>query len=242
MAMANQIEQRALKLLIERWNAIKTHLNRLNMPNTRPDDGQAIFALIDYPKTAGEIGFKVKSVVFNLPESANGRADLFVVVRGRLYFDEAAVRDNKLLRTLNFGTEAAYFRKKGNELAHVYGAHYDFALNKIGHPAFHAQMKSYAERFHKVAEYFDMAECTTKDLVEGVLRTVRLPSAQMDFFSFVLQLCADHLMHEKSGKEDQAAFGDLRVESAAIHGAAYRVPQLANPAAQACLRANHWYP
>ena len=237
--MPNRFERRAIKLLVERWDAVGNQFGRLKMPCARPNDGYQIFSLIAPQRTAGEIGFEIKPVVFNLPERANGEAVLFVVVRGKLYFDEAAIKQN-VLRTLDFATEAAYFRKKADELEHVYGAHYDFARNEVGHPAFHAQMKSFAERFHQVTSAFEMT-CTSKDLVDGVLRTVRLPSAQMDFFSFILQLCADHLIDKNSGPEELSAFRDLKSASAEIKGAAFLVPWLAKPAAQACLRANHWY-
>jgi hypothetical protein len=239
--MANTLEWRAKKLLVERWNACKTSFSRLNMPGLRPTDGEEIFSLIDYPKVAGQIGFNVKSVVFNLPERANGSPDLFVVVHGRLYFDEDSIRLN-LLRTSNFATEAAYFKKKSDELIHVYGAHCDFAQDVSGHPAFHVQMRSFAGQFDQVAKYFNMTDVASRDLMGGVLRNVRLPSAQIDFFSLVLQLCADHLIDENSGAEELMAFSDLMKASAEIHGAAYLVPQLSNPSAQACLRANHWYP
>lgn len=238
--MPTSSEMRALKLLVERWNAVKAQLDQLHMPQARPDDAYRIFNHIE-PKIAGEVGFSVGPVVFNLPERANGRPDLFVVLLGRLHFDELKITNDSKLQIVNFATQVAYFRQKDNDLVHVYGAHYDFALNEIGHPAFHAQMRSYCERYQDVANSFDMT-CTPTDRVKDILRNVRLPSAHMDFFSYVLQLSADHLIDRTSGEADLQAFRELKQAAAIVLGAAFRVPQLANTAAQACLKANHWYP
>jgi hypothetical protein len=240
--MANLLETKTLKLVMERWNLAMAQFARLNMPRVLPGDAHAIFSIVNYPKTPDEIGIEVKPVVFNLPERANGSPNLFVVVEGRISFDESAIQNDKSLRTMGFNTRAAYFRKKADELEHVYGAHYDFAPDEIGHPAFHAQMRSYLGHNQWVVKYFEMTECTSNDRVDRLLRNVRLPTAQMDFFSFVLQLCADHLLSKDSGEEERAAFGSLKTASASIRGAAFRVPRLANPATQECLRANHWYP
>jgi len=240
--MANPLEQRARKLLVERWNAVKETLGRLNMPDPRPEDAWSLFLLMDPQPNPDEIGFEVRPVVFNFRERANHRtADMYVVVCGRLYFDGAWIRENSLLRTRNFATEVAYFRMNNDGLDHVYGAHYDFEPNKAGHPVFHAQMRSFCERFQQIVDLYEF-ECKPNDLIPGVLRTVRLPSAQMDFFSFVLQLCADHLINEESGQEELAAFKDLRTASAAIQGAGFRFPGFADPAVRGCMRANHWYP
>jgi hypothetical protein len=64
----------------------------------------------------------------------------------------------------------------------------------------------------------------------------------MDFFSFVLQVFADHLLIEDSGEDKKKAFNTLLSKSAALRGAAARSARLTTEASRRCLRAFHWYP
>lgn len=234
----NSVEIQAKRLLVDQWNNVVTQLGRLNAPDIRPIDGHQIFVLIDYPKVAGQIAFTVNPVTFNVPERADGSADMYITVKGRIYLDEEAVRTNRKLTTVSFGTEVAYFRMRHRRLNHVYGAHYDFSLNEIGHPIFHAQMKSFVERGQLVSDIFTL-DCESEDQIANVLRTVRVPTAQMDFFALVLQICADHLMSKNSSAEQRDAFEDLRQASYSIQGAGHLWAQLAD--APPCMRTQHWY-
>lgn len=234
----NSVEIQAKRLLVDQWNNVVTQLGRLNVPDTRPIDGHQIFVLIDYPKVEGQIAFTVNPVTFNVPERADGSADMYITVKGRIYLDEEAVRTNRKLTTVSFGTEVAYFRMRQGKLNHVYGAHYDFSLNEIGHPIFHAQMKSFVERGQLVSDIFTL-DCESEDQIANVLRTVRVPTAQMDFFALVLQICADHLMSKNSSAEQRDAFEDLRQASYSIQGAGHLWAQLAD--APPCMRTQHWY-
>lgn len=234
----NSVEIQAKRLLVDQWNNVVTQLERLNAPDIRPIDGHQIFVLIDYPKVAGQIAFTVNPVTFNVPERADGSADMYITVKGRIYLDEGAVRTNRKLTTVSFGTEVAYFRMRQGRLNHVYGAHYDFSLNEIGHPIFHAQMKSFVERGQLVSDIFTL-DCESEDQIANVLRTVRVPTAQMDFFALALQICADHLMSKNSSAEQRDAFEDLRKASYSIQGAGHLWAQLAE--APRCMRTQHWY-
>ena len=234
----NSVEIHAKRLLVDQWNNVVTQLTRLSLPDTRPIDGHQIFELIDYPRVAGQIGFTVNPVTFNVPERADGPADMYVTVKGRLYLDEAAMRVSRKLKTVSFGTEVAYFRMRREKLNHVYGAHYDFSLDEIGHPIFHGQMKSFADRGQLVSDTFTL-DCEYEDHIPNILRTVRVPTAQMDFFALVLQLSADHLMSKNSSAEQREAFEDLRKASFSIQGAGHLWAQLVQ--APTCMRTQHWY-
>lgn len=234
----NLVETKAKRLLVDHWSNVCMQLDQLNLPDTRPIDGHQIFELIEYPKVEGRIAFTVNPVTFNVPERADGAADMYITVRGRMYLDEAAVRTSSKLTTVSFGTEVAYFRFRQGKLNHVYGAHYDFSLNEIGHPIFHAQMKSFAARGELVSDVFTL-DCGFEDQIANILRTVRLPTAQMDFFALVLQICADHLISKNSSAEQREAFEDLRLASYSIQGAGHLWPQLAN--APPCMRTQYWY-
>lgn len=237
MAM-NAVEIKAKRLLVDQWSNVVTQFGRLNLPDTRPIDGHQIFSLIEHPKVEGQIAFTVNPVTFNVPERADGSPDMYITVKGRIYLDEAAVKTQSKLTTVSFGTEVAYFRMRQGKLNHVYGAHYDFSLNEIGHPIFHAQMKSFADRGQLVSDTFTLG-CAYEDHIANVLRTVRVPTAQMDFFALVLQICADHLMSKNSSVEQREAFEDLRKASYSIQGAGHLWTQLTQ--APPCMRTQHWY-
>jgi hypothetical protein len=234
----NPIETKAHRLLVEQWTNVKTQLDRLSLPNARPDDGYGIFSLIEHPKVDGQLGFEIAPVTFNVPERANASANIYIVAKGRIYLEQDALKSDGALKTVSFATEVGYFRMSKGKLNHIYGAHYDFSLDEIGHPIFHAQMKSYNERARLVSDAYQL-DCDSNDLIKDVFRTVRLPTAQMDFFALVLQICADHLMSKDSGAEEKKAFADLRQVSHAIQGAGHLWKKLSE--APPCMRAPHWY-
>ena len=77
--------------------------------------------------------------------------------------------------------------------------------------------------------------------IDGILRTVRVPTAQMDVFSVVLQVCADHLIMQGSAPEVADAFKKIVEACGFFGGAGYRVTELSNEGAAACYRSMHWY-
>jgi len=227
--------------LVRAWQNVKMTIERLHGSATvKPNDLQEVLQVMDRSDER-LIWFEVRPIVFQLPERGDASStDLFVVVSGCLAFDRAAFRERRLLLTRSFSTEVGYFRHAGTTLKHVYGAHYDFALDEVGHPVFHGQMKSFRDFATHIAERYRVTH-DVDDLVIGILKTVRVPSAQLDIFSVFLQLCADHLLHNESSTEDLAAFNDLLEKSAFCRGAAYQVPRLMEEEARQCYRALHWY-
>jgi hypothetical protein len=235
----NKIEARAEKLLIEQWNAVKQQLTRAGALDTRPDDGYGIFSLVDYPKVQGQVQFNIAPVTFNVPERADSSSDLYIVAEGRIYLDYEALEKESRLSTVGFATQVGYFRLTiDGKLCHVYGAHYDFSEDEIGHPVFHGQMKSFNEHGALVSETFTL-DCESTDLIKGVLRNVRVPTAQMDFFSVILQICADHLISADSGEDQKDAFNQLREASRSLQGAGHLWPQLKD--VSICMKSHHWY-
>jgi hypothetical protein len=231
-----------LRRLVAQWEEVKAELPRLNSAaEVRPADGYAVFQpLVGGP--AEVVPFELRPVVFNFPEKAqHPRNDLFVVVQGRLAFRRVEFAEKGLLVTHTFSTEVGYFRRTKDALSHVYGAHYDFAGDEVGHPAFHAQMKSFSDLSSCVNKQYGCGKPVT-DCVEGLLKTVRLPVAQMDVFSLFVQLCADHLLYKDSGPEEKAAFNALLEKARFCQGAAFQMPRLGTDEARICYRARHWYP
>jgi hypothetical protein len=227
--------------LIDQWNFVRTELRRLHhVAEVRPDDVN-VFRPLD-EQTPNAAFFELRPVVFNLPERATHASnDLFIVVQGRLSFQRQAFRDERRLLTDSFATEAGYFRRTGHALDHVFGAHYDFAAHEAGHPAFHAQFRSFAELADQIRQQYHI-DLPVNDVVRGVLKTVRIPTAQMDVFSLFVQVCADHLLHNGSSDAELEAFDSLLSKSNFSQGAGYQIPRLGTEDARHCYRARHWYP
>jgi hypothetical protein len=242
MAAADRIGNQIQRALIRHWEEFDAEVSRLNgLASIQPKDGYLVF---EYVNTEGNsANFQLNPIVVNVPERATDvTSDLFVVIKGRLSIDRANFEADGKVRTLNFATQAAYFRAKGNALNHVYGAHYDFAANEVGHPVFHGQMRSFVEFAEVIKSGYGLEEATVNDRVIGILKTVRLPSAQMDVFSFLLQLVADHLLSNDSSDDDKTRFRQLLERSKVIQGLGSQMTRLQVPPANFCYRAVHWYP
>jgi hypothetical protein len=205
----------------------------------RPDDLDSVFR---FSATAehGIVRVDAERFVLKVPQDADTRRrnPIFVAIDGWITFDTKESAGAEPLKTVDFGTHAAYFLHRSSSLEHVYGAHYDLSED-IGHPTFHAQFKSFHPYWQSVNERFSLQSGPGDDRVDKVLGSVRLPSAQMDIFSLVLQVCADHLISDASGAE---AFATLsRTNAQCVQGAAYRIPRLSTEFARVCFRAHHWY-
>ncbi len=230
-----------LKRLVSQWDHLKAEIERLqSAAEVRPGDGYQVFQPVD-SEAEGVAAFEIQPSVFNLPERANDVSmDLFVVVEGRISFRRREFAEENVLATHSFATKVAYFRHRSTSLVHVYGAHYDFSLDELGHPVFHAEMRGYPELAEYVKECYGVGNAVD-DRVTGLLKNVRVPTAQMDVFSVFVQLCADHLLYTDSGPEEKAAFNSLLQRSAFCKGAAYQMPHLQTEEARTCYRSRHWY-
>lgn len=231
-------EQRiALRKLVTVWDNVMGLVDQLG-GEVRPKQGDQIFSPID--ATTGSFSFEVRPVTIYVPERASAVSGvwLYIVLKGRISVAEQGVREQ--LQTTNFGTEVAYFREKLPTMEHVYGAHYDYAPAHKGHPLFHAQMRGYGERALLASQHFQLNyERLEGDATSGLLRTVRLPCAQLDAFSTVFQVASDHLIDQNSSAEKLKLLDDLASEVGKIRGISDIVHKVHS--AQ-CMRAVHWYP
>jgi hypothetical protein len=221
------------------WNAVRAALPKmLPASDARPVDGSDIFKCVS--GLNDEVKFEVKPIVFKMPERATNRnADLYIAITGWLSFEGPNYREH--LQTKGFGTAIGYFRVKNGNLEHVYGAHYDIDESVPGHPVFHSQIGSQMDLLDHVTEKFRKEAGSKEDKVQYLLRNVRTPSAQMDVFSVIAQICADHLLHKKSGPEVIQAFTKMRRECDFFVGAAHRMAFLNANIAPRCYRSTHWY-
>jgi len=228
--------------LIGPWTHVVAAIPKLySNADIQPSDLNAVLRIRDVQDYPEAVAFALDPVVIKVPETRKASRELFVVVRGRFSFHREDFTDNGSLVTHSFGTEVGYFVRDGRSLVHVFGIHYDFSPRQLAHPAFHAQLRSFAELAVSVQSLYRF-EAQLVDRVTEILKTVRVPTAQMDVFSVFLQVCADHLLHSGSTAEERAAFDTLLEHSAFCLGAGWRVERLVSPEAGRCYRSRHWYP
>lgn len=234
----NREAQRALRRVHNAWTTALHNMSQMGQStDVRPKNPQDVFQF-DSTTNTDEVKLNVGPVVFNVPERPGRRdANLFIVVKGWLSFEDG---NDQPLRTRNFGTEIGYFRAKSGTLEHILGVHYDMDEEKPGHPVFHAQLSSQHEFGGSVSSIFRIDGEVT-DRMEKIIRNVRIPSAQMDVFSVITQICADHLMGEGVADEVRIAFKSLRSSCDFLVGAAHRLDYLNTPPATGCYRSTHWY-
>jgi hypothetical protein len=228
------------KKLNAAWSAVLTNITRMRpASNVYPRKGEDIFKFDSIP---GEhcYKFNVSPIVFVFPERADNLSHkLYIAMDGWL---EIYVPDKDHLYTKNFGTQIGYFRDGAKGLEHIYGAHYDIH-EALAHPVFHVHIKPQMGLLDAINTHLHKGwqQDTTEDKVLPILSGVRTPTAQMDIFSVVTQICADHLVYKGSNREVQTAFKKICDATFFFTGAAYRMPYLCSDAAKQCYRAPHWY-
>ena len=225
------------------WNGIHASIRQMHPSSQiRPNAASDIFSIdfsIDGNST--ELKCEVRPVVFCVPERANGRkSDIYVAVKGWLSFGAPLPSDPRRT-TQKFGTQVGYFRVEDEQLVHVYGVHYDMdnRLNRLGHPVFHAQMSSQVDLGNYVNQLFNL-KLIIQD-IGPLLGNVRTPTAQMDAFSVITQIGADHLVSNGSSREVLRAFNKLRNACDFFIGAEGRITDLNCPPDTRCYRSTHWY-
>lgn len=205
----------------------------------KPKNALEVFRIVSEEEKHDEVKLNFGPIVFYVPErSGHGLPSIFVVAEGWLTL-KPDFNERRLL-TKEFGTQVAYFKQEKDTLKHVYGVHYDMDEEKPGHPVFHAQFSPQTDLKIAVQSYFHH-NCEVENCMTNILKTVRMPSAQMDIFSVFCQICADHLISPDSGPEVKEAFKKLRENCNFLVGAAHRLDFLNGNHAAGCYRASHWY-
>lgn len=221
------------------WRGVQVAIVRMGHgSDIRPKDVATIFNL-----ELVEAGVKVTAgpIAFRVPEKpSSSSSHLYAVVSGWIVLATKAPQQAKR-DTVRFGTQVGYFRENANVLTHVYGTHYDMDEELPGHPVFHAQMCSQVEFAEVISDLFRTTYTCVVDHSQGLLGNVRTPTAQMDVFSVITQIGADHFVSETSAPEVRSAFADLRLACDFFYGAASRLTYLNQPPATHCYRSTHWY-
>lgn len=201
----------------------------------KPSDGNVIQSI---GGEGEDITLECRPVACRVPERANrGSADLFIVFTGWITF--TAERVDKSLVTANYATNFAYFRVGADSASHVLGGHYDFSPAQAAHPRAHLQLRSQADLYaHAQSNFHSIADVPlTTDVMKDVLNRVRPPSAQVDFLSFLLQVCADHLIDQSSPAQVVSIFEALASSCSPVLGYHASITDDCG-----CHRAPHWYP
>lgn len=231
-----------LSSLQSAWTTKVQGMQKINQAaEVHPQDPYQVIRL-DKQATCGRAKLVCGPAVFKLCERAHGMPKMYVVVEGWICVEESRA-GNGSFQTKEFATRVGYFRFKRGQLHHVYGVHYDMDKGSYGHPVFHAQLGPVREFASHIQNRFHL-EVQVNDHVCPVLRNVRTPAAQMDFFSVFTQLCADHLMGEpRKGRRGQVndGFDDVRAGCGCLQGAAHRLSFLNSGRAPQCYRSSHWY-
>ena len=236
------VKTHTLNLLTQAWTGKVRSMKRMDQgTNVRPVYAQEVLR-IDEGTSENKVKVDCGPAVFKLCEKAGGMPTMYVVVEGWICVQQISGNAAKL-QTTCFGTKVGYFRSKSGLLEHVYGVHYDMDLLGDGHPVFHAQLATAKDLASAIHDKYRLS-AKVVDRVTPMLRNVRTPTAQMDFFSVFTQICADHLMARNAANiQHQAgtAFDSVRSACSMLQGLAYRLNYLNGDNAKDCYRSSHWY-
>lgn len=201
------IASKANRKLNTSWVNIRGNLRKIDRTVPyRPQEGIVILE-----ESSDETAtFKFGPLVLHLPEKpfTNSKAKLYVVIKGNLTLEHSGGSD--LLRTRHYQTQIGYFREKEGHLNHVFGAHYDLDP-RFAHPVFHAQISPQTDFAMDVSKRFNSIHGLRQDgdWINGLLRNVRVPTSQMDFFAVLLQVISDHLINEESPQSARDVYLEL---------------------------------
>lgn len=217
-------------------------MERLNpAASFKPYSGYEVFQPNHAASTDQVVQFEIGPVIVNLP--VRGQADgndLYVVFQGRIGFEVDAVLADDRLKTVSFASRIGYFAQIKDTLEHVMGFHCDLDVERIAHPAFHAQLVSFGDDFLPLVQQYVPAPLE-HDRMKGALHGVRIPTAQLDFFAIIVQLAADHLLWKESDERERKGFDDLVRLDKQIKGITPQILSLKESASLPCHRGPHWY-
>ena len=221
------------------WRTMRTCMQCMwPSSDVRPSDARNVFRF-GTSESDGGIPCEIRPVIFFVPERAShSQRTLYIGVKGRLIFDGPSGREKPRARW--FSTSVGYFRNKKETLEHILGMHYDVDDTQIDHPVFHGQIGPQADFVGAINQHYH-ADLVARDGVRSFLRSVRIPSAEMDVFSVFLQICADHLIDRFSGGQQRSAFSRMRESCGIYLGSANRVAELIRGTGEGCFRATRWY-
>jgi len=221
------------------WTTALGNMSKINNNmDVQPRPLDKAFTLSE--ETSSTVEVRANDIVFKVPEDAKSKKTLYICLSGAILIEApGGFGKSSDFRTTRFQTRVAYFRAK-EALQHVYGVHYDMDEERVAHPVFHGQMRPFLDKSECVCRNYKL-DLVAENHMKGVLQNVRIPSAQMDFFSVVTQICADHMLDKTSDDNSRKAFQSVRKACDFFSGAAHRLEYLNSEPAISCYRSTHWY-
>jgi hypothetical protein len=223
------------------WNGFLAGQRKLHgASQIKPSAPNEVFKALPH---ADGVELAVGPVVLNVPPHARANdRNLYVVLKGHVLLDGESVRSGEP-KAIHYRSVVGYFiyREGANKLHHVYGIHFDMDKSP-GHPVFHSQMSSQRALGYQVRERFRLDGEVDDEAISTILDRIRIPTAQMDPFSVLTQVGADHWIHSGSSPKVLADFDELRSACDFFHGAVDQIDHLGVPEANRCYRSTHWYP
>lgn len=212
-----------------------------NISQVRPGDAASVFRH-EHQKAYQKVKTTIGPVSFNIPSKAKTpRPDLFITIKGWIEFPDDD--EGGGLRSTRFSTEVAYFAEHTpNRLKHVFGIHYDYEWRGlIAHPIYHSQMTSMAEWYEHVNAAYGRVFQEPDNHLHGIIKHVRVPTAQMDAFSVFLQVCSDHLVNENTDAAGRLAYAAIMKCCGFFECSASSIPRLTPAISATSYRSYHWY-
>ena len=222
------------------WSSVQANIRKISSISViRPSSCDEIFRATS-GNSGGEIKVVVTPVVFLVPERAlHHTANLYVVVSGWIDFDTDLAEDRRLA-IRSFGTKVAYVRSKVDSCEHIFGAHYDVERSDFGHPVFHAQVRPQMDLCSHVGDVFRSGS-KVDNHIDKVIRSVRIPTAEMDVFSVFVQICSDHLIHGGLSDVQRKAFVRLCKSCSMFSGCSVGVRNFRSVSGLSGYRGSQWY-
>lgn len=232
--------------LAAEWGRIRVDLTRLGSVSISPTDDTKVLKLSP-SALHHEIAIDFGPVVFRVPERGEHLANrLYVFLDGQYRFQRSAWEERGEIETIGVQSRAAYFRSDSTgNLSLVHGVHFDHDPIGVGHPIFHMQHRGNFD----LCGSFILAELkiggkVTSD-IPRILRNVRSASAQLDAFSVILQVAADHLLPREPSHDQRHSFNALLSRDVLCGkyccAGKQQAPEVAPTGPFRCFRARHWY-
>ena len=200
--MTNRAQSKSRNDWIHAWDKSVITLKKDSNVTVSPEIYDKIF---HQEESINEVKFHTKQPIsFNVPEKflvnklGNDECNILVILEGWLSFKKnektnlLELTKNGKLITRDFGTRVEYYRKnKPFGWKFLNSIHYDYEPSFANHPVFHAQLSNRSLLYSKAG--YDNASLDSPNKNLELLRAIRIPTFQMDIFSTMVAICADHL-------------------------------------------------
>lgn len=152
-------------------------------------------------ESRGKNSYSIRATLMEVNERASSRKKekrVNILLDAKLSYD-----DRETEKLTGYQTRLSYFKQKPTLKTNqaLEGFHFDYRKNssekiKAGHPVFHAQLDPLAAKAMAQDKGFPIEE--DQETKGRRLRCIRIPSSQMDFFSSIIMLIADHFVNSEN--------------------------------------------